>query len=572
MSTNQVRDGARRSSPPSRRGWAAVFAAPEFYRERRSDGALGRFERIFEPTVLLLAIALFSLGMVQFGLAVAPGWAAEGLVPVVTLAALVAYTYSSRLERATVFWREWLVLLVPFVLVVRVLPYATHGWDLTTDVQTWIGQPLAFFDVGFVFSALLLVGAWTTAFFSTQDLCDVRVQRGELPDLPARTIIERAWESDRTRTIDHTTPFRRLIGRFLQGGLVLIVAAALTAANVRQVVSFDAALGLLAVQHPSSALALVDVLAYWVAVLLLMVEAQYVRTRTLWTLDRVPISAGIAGRWATAGISLVVLGLVAALLAPTEGLLGIGEIVHYGLLLVFALAAYAMAAFYLIFWLVTLPLRWLFGDGSESPAPAAVFAPPPTPPVSEGGSFFDLVKSVLFWAAFAAFVAYALVALWRQGTLHRFIPGLGWLGAAVVRLIGALWAAVRAALGAALRSAAAIAELIRPAVSRGAARGRLGFWRDVLPAGDPRRAVIATYTLIAARAAQRGIVRPGGETASEYRLRLKTAVPGAAPEVDELTETFLRARYAPAPVSAQDVSAARRCWRRIREALRSPRG
>jgi hypothetical protein len=572
MSANQVRDGARRSSPPSKRGLAALFAAPEFYRERRRDTAASAFEQLFEPVVLLLAITLFTIGVVQFGLAMAPNWAAEGLVPLCTAAALVAYYYSLRLERATVFWREWLVLLLPFVLVVRFLPYATHpGWDLGADVQLWMAQPLSFLELGFVFSALLLIGAWTTAFFSAQDLADIRVQRGEVPELPARTIIERAWESDRVRGIDHTTPYRRLIGRFIQGGIVLIVLAAMTAANVRQIVTIENVVQLLSVQHPSSALALLDVLAYWVAVLLLMVEAHYVRTRTLWTLDRVPISPGLAARWAGAGVALVLLGLLAAVLAPTEGLLGIGDMVTYALAFLFAIASYVMAAFYLLFWLITLPLRWLMGGGTEVAAPAPTFAPPPLPPESGGSSLFDLVKSVLFWAVFAGFVLYTLVVLWRQGTLHRVVPGIGRLGAIVSALVALLWRWLSGLGRLLFRGAVAVAHFMRPAVGASLGRARPGWLRDLLPSGDPRRVVIATYTLIAARAAQRGIGRPPGETASEYRVRLRTALPDAAGEVDQLTDAFLRARYGRAPVGQGEVGLVRRCWRRIREGLRSTR-
>src|SRR5205085_9136540 len=130
--------------------------------------------------------------------------------------------------------------IVPMLLVARFLPYlVTPGYSLAADVADWLVEPLAFFTLGFAAQALLILGAWTTAFFSAQDLADIRVQRGELPDAPARTIIERAWESDRIRATDHTTPFRRLIGRFLQGGIGLIVIAALTASNVRQLVSLD---------------------------------------------------------------------------------------------------------------------------------------------------------------------------------------------------------------------------------------------------------------------------------------------------------------------------------------------
>jgi len=567
----QDRDGAPRASPPGRRGWAALFAAPEFYRERREAPPSG-FEAVFEPVVLLAAIVLFSLGAIQFGLAVAPAWPVDGLLPLCAAAAAVGYFYSRRLARATIFWREWLVLLVPFLVVARFLPYAfAPGYDLGADVQDWLADPLDFVTLGFAAQAVLLVGAWVTAFFSAQDLADVRVQRGELPDAPARTIIERAWESDRIRAIDHTAPYRRLIGRFLGGGVALIVMAALTASNVRQLVTIEAIGALLAVGHPSSALALVDVVAYFVAVLLLMVEAQHLRQRTLWTLDRVQVAPGVATRWATAGIALVVLGLVAALLAPTEGLLGLGEMVGYAFSLFFFVASYLMAAVYLLFWVLLYPLRWLLGGSTDSAPPAAPISPPPAPPPSGGSSIFDTVKMLLFWAIFAAVVAYSLYALWRQGTLHRVVPGLGRLGDAAAKLLRAFAVWIARLLRLAARGATALVNAVRPVGARAARGPRPGWLRDLLPSGDPRRVVVATYTLVAARAGQRGVGRPPGETASEYRLRLRAALPEAADEVDALTETFLRARYSARPIGSADVGVVRRAWRRIRDGLRKAR-
>jgi len=571
MSAMQDRDGAQRASQRGKGVWAALVAAPEFYRERR-ELPPSRVEAVFEPVVLLSAIGLFSLGAIQFGLAVAPSWPADGLLPLCIVAAAIGYFYSRRLARSVVIWREWLVLLLPLLLVARFLPYAlAPSSDLAADIADWVVEPLSFLTLGFVGQAVLLVGAWTTAFLSAQDLADIRVQRGELPDAPARTIIERAWESDRIRAIDHTAPFARLVGRFLQGGVGLIVMAALTASNVRQLVTVEAISGLLAVGHPSSALALVDVLAYFVAVLLLMVEAQHLRTRTLWTLDRVPVAPGLAARWASAGVVLVAVGLVAALLAPTEGLLGLADIVHFAFALFFFVASYAMAGMYLLLWALLYPLRWLLGGSSDVGPSAPPLQPPPAPPPTGGSSVLDAVKSLLFWTIFAAILAYSFYALWRQGTLHRFVPGLGKLGEAASKLLRALLDWLVRLLRLAGRGATAIASAVRPLARRTPRLRPAGWLQGVLPGGDPRRVVVATYTLVAARAAQRGVGRPPAETPSEYRVRLRAALPDVAEEVDALTETFLRARYSARPVGRDDVGVVRRCWHRIRHGLRSAR-
>src|SRR5207245_7635563 len=128
----------------------------------------------------------------------------------------------------------------------------------------------------------------------------------------------------------------------------------------------------------------------------------------------------------------------------------------------FFLASYAMAAVYLLIWLITFPLRWLLGGSADGGPSAPPLQPMPSPPPATGASIFDTVKMVLFWAIFAAIVAYSLYALWRQGTLHRFVPGLGKLGEAVVKLLRALAAWIARLLLLAARGATALANAVRP--------------------------------------------------------------------------------------------------------------
>jgi Domain of unknown function (DUF4129) len=564
-------------APSSSRGrrsafWRSLLAPPEFYRERR-DAAPSRFEAIFEPVVLISTALLFAQGLIQFGLALAPGWRVGGLLPLCAAVAVAGYLYSRRLARGVVIWREWLVLLAVPMLIARLTPYV-EGDDLVAALTTWLTEPLSFFDLGFVARATLLLLVWLQLFRSTQDLNDVRVQPGEISELPARTVIERAWESDRLRAIDHTTPFRRLMGRFLSGGVLLIVLAALTASNVRQLTSVEAIGQLVARGGPRRGLALLNVVAYFVATLLLLAEAQYIRSRTLWRLDRVEIAPGLARRWVWSSLLLVGAGMVAALLAPTEGLLGVGEIVRFAATALVFIASVAMVAVYLLFWLVTYPLRWLLGGGGDEGPSAPPLAPPPLPPPQAAdGSLFGIVKSLLFWLLMAGLLLYAVVALWRQGRLRALLPTwLISLGARVVAGL-ALVLAWLARLGrrAGRGAAEAVRLLTRARLGGPGRRGRARLG-GLLPGRDPRWIVIATYGLLVARAGERGLERRTGQTALEYRQRLRESVPQAAADVDQLTEAFVRARYGPRPVGAEDASLARRCWEHIRAQLRRAAG
>jgi hypothetical protein len=558
------------SSPRRRPGLGGLFAAPEFYRERTAE-PIGFFEAIFEPAVLVLSIVLFSQGLLQLGHVIAPRWNIDGLLLLCGLAAVAGYLYSRRLSRGTLIWREWLVLLAPLVLLTRFVPYLTEpGSDLAADVRTWLADPGSFVDPGWLIRAAILLGAWATAFYSTQDLNQIRLQRGEMPEGPARRLIERAWEGERARSIDHTWPLRRLASRFLSAGVALIIFAALTSTAAVQTLNVDAFVELVMLARPSSSAALANVVAYFVAVLLLLVEAQYVRNRTLWTLDRVQIADTIASRWAATGVLIVVVGLIAALLAPTEGLVGIGEILHFALSLLFYLASYLLVAVYLLFWLVTYPLRLLLGASNDVDTPPPPrFAPPTPPPTTDGGSpLIELIKSALFWSIVGGIALYSLSVLWRERRHGRFGVALRWvdrLGAAVWRLLTLIATLL-------LRGASAVGEVARRLVPVGAAASaarRARAWAlGALPGRDPRRIVLALYALMAARAAERGLERRTGQTALEYGSKLREGLPDVSPDVDGLTQAFLRARYSRQEIRDEDAGLARRSWSRIRGRLR----
>src|SRR5437867_4449747 len=191
-----------------------MLRAPEFHRGR-NDEPIGFVEAVFEPVVLVAALVLFGQGILQFGRVIAPGWNVDGLLVLVGLTALAGHLYSRRLAHATVMWREWLVLLAPVVLLSRFVPYVTEpGASLAADLVGWVADPGLFLEAGWLVRSALLVGAWVVAFYATQDLNALRVQRGEVPDAPASTLIERAWEGERGRSLDHAAPLRRLAACF----------------------------------------------------------------------------------------------------------------------------------------------------------------------------------------------------------------------------------------------------------------------------------------------------------------------------------------------------------------------
>jgi len=71
-------------------------------------------------------------------------------------------------------------------------------------------------------------------------------------------------------------------------------------------------------------------------------------------------------------------------------------------------------------------------------------------------------------------------------------------------------------------------------------------------------------------AAEQGYPRPLPDTPYEYLLVLYEALPGSQVEVREITEAYVRAHYAEAPTSDEDLARVRAAWERIKM-TRAPR-
>jgi len=544
-----------------------LFSRPQFAAEREV-APLNRAEGFLPPLLLIVTILFFLTGLISLGLALLPTWDTSLLLPLAAVTALASYLYSRRLASGTILPKEWLVLLLPVILLARLAPYVNLGFArLTADVVQWWRAPLSFFDGDFVASSLLLVLAWAVSFVSTQDLNRLRLQRGELPpptDSPAYYL----WLTGGGRQVDHTTPLKSLAGRFLLGGVLLLFCSALAAIGVRQLLSAPALLELVTFRRPTLTAVYLNVLLYFLCGLLLLSHGQLTRLRTLWQVEETEVSPLVGRRWAPVVGGFLLLVLCLALLLPTAYSLTLADVVLTLLGLLMFVGSFFLQLFFLLFALLLSSLLSLFRQTPPTPSPAL----PPQPLLPDAQAWtlpagLEVVKSLFFWVFVLGIIGYSVYTLLahRQGRVATWAAG-GFLARlrAWLQALLSLWRYLGGATRRAVRAATS-AVATRLGRRAGAMPPRPG-WLSLRRLG-PRELILYFYLSILERAGRLGYRRGPGQTPQEYSQAFQARLPEVQDDLWPLTAAFQEARYSRHDIGPQHASPARQHWQRLKAAL-----
>jgi len=565
-------EAPRRTAPrPRLAGWPGLlsdlFSLPQFAAEREV-APLSRAEGFLQPALLIATILFFLTGLIGLGLALLPTWDTSLLLPLAAVTALASYLYSRRLSSGTILPKEWLVLLLPIILLARLSPYVNLDFPrLAGDVGRWWDAPSSFFDGAFVASSLLLVLVWVVSFVSTQDLNRLRLQRGELPpptDSPAYYL----WLTGEGRQVDHTTPLKRLAERFLVGGVILLFCSALAAIGVRQLLSAQALLELVTFRRPTLTAVYLNVLLYFLCGLLFLSHGQFTRLRTLWQVEETEVSPLVGRRWAPVVGVFLLLVLFLALLLPTAYSLSLADVVLTLLGILMFIASFFLQLFFMLLALLLSPLFSLFRQTPQTPPP--VTQPRPLLPSAQAWTmpaWLEVVKSLFFWVFILGIIGYSVYTLlaYRQGQLGPWAAGSffarlrAWIQA-LLSLWRYLGGATRRAVRAAT-SAVATRLGLRPG-----AMGPRPRWLS-LRRLRPRELILYFYLSTLERAGRLGYRRAPGQTPQEYSQALQARLPEVHDDLWPLTAAFLEARYSRHDIGPQHTSPARQHWQRLKAAL-----
>ncbi len=442
---------------------------------------------------------------------------------------------------------EALILL----LLLKVANYIPLGFNrLLDEAQLWPTDPLLFFSGRDFYLGTVFLMLWMGSLYVARMVRELDAGEGKGPPPLDKTSFEYyLWLTQPSVVRDRQERLAWLTEMVLWGGVAMLLAAV-------AIHLFAASAKVLAI----------PILIYFALGIALLSQARFSVTHAGWKAQSIDVQPGIARRWLVwAALFLVGVALV-ALTLPTYYSMG-----PLRALLAFLGIVYAVFSFMvsLILFLLTWPLSLLF-PRTETPTPPQLqplpFGAPEVGAGSASPPWLEVLASIVFWLVMLAIVGYALVRFLRDRV------GLGaegeeeertWWGRFLAWL-RALWRAWRQEVQVRLAGRRVVREDRRP-VTAGLARF---FFPGRLP---PRELLRYFYLSAERRAAQVGQPRRSGETPYEYRGVLEERFPELEPDLDELTESFVVARYSNLPVHREDVEAVRPLWQRIKAALRRRR-
>ncbi len=502
--------------------------------------------------VSVMLVCLTSL-LVHFGQRLAPGWDGRYLLVVTFLASLESFLTKRSLRRADVFSSAWLgrrgIELIVMLIVLKAVIYLRGDpAQFWLDLPTWRADFVnRFFSGEYLVAVMFVLLIWLLGGAFTDCL---REMEGDAEFIEQETRL--GLRSDRAGARQQLARLIFTVG----GGMLALVA----------LLRLD--LRLLQIGPPVTRVGVTELLLYFVLGLALLGQGHFAVLRSRWVWDRIPMQANIARPWLLHSLFLLILLTLAAALLPTVYSLDLLATLGYLVGLVVYLLNFLFFAIVLVVSAVIRFLLSLFGQQTPPaaptlPAPAPPLFPLPSPNAVAPWPWWELLKSVLFWAVFIAVIAASLAIYLRQNqALLR-----SWGRVPLLRWLAGRWGRLRARLQqAAHRLADWPARLRRPPPAPPALAGDQ--WRFVsLRRLSPAGRVQFYYLALVRRGREQGWPRQPDQTPLEYAQTLAAALPENQPDVAALTASFNEARYSQHEISADQAGLVRRAWERIKQAF-----
>ncbi len=400
------------------------------------------------------------------------------------------------------------------------------------------------FDGLFLLVALMLGIAWMMAAAVAGDFLEMALQPDELLERPGP--LDRGWIPDGRVPSDRAALLRRFVGRWILGGLFLLLVTASSQVGPRPG-------GLVTLVHqPVPGAVMWAVLGYFLLGLVLLAIGRLAVLRARWQLGGTVRREEVVLSWPLYATGVLVLVALLAMALPLGG-------TFYLARLLFAAIQAIYLVFYTLFGLILVLFALLLsGAQSEGPSPGTppprAPEPPDLPPLLEPPPWLG---GAIFWVLALFLVGYAGYVYLQDRGLH-----LGWLRW-LWQQLWMRWTGVQAVYRGWRRGRWRAREENRRPDPSGPGRRRLRL-RGLSPAEQIRR----LYLDLVEEAGAQGLPRRESETPYRYASRLAPHVGPGAEDLRRLTEAFVAVRYARHRPDRATAARMQRHWRRLRDHVR----
>ncbi len=507
-----------------------------------------RFSNWAFKLLISLMMVCLAISVMQFGERLAAGQNWNGwYLPVFTwLVSMEAMITSSKVKdldanpRILYHVSEWVI----FAILLKVFHYLIVGPDqLWIDLPRWQQNMLYFFDGDYLPVLGVMFLTWLMSGSLINDLEELQI---EITDLK--------WELGKLDNNRQAARQRMAEKIFIAGGLMVFVTM-LTRLDLKVFWG----------ETPASQASIANVLVYFLLTLVFLSVTQFTFLRGRWFWNNTPMASEIGKNWLKYSLIFFAVLAAFAFILPTRYTFGLLQVLQ-------VLFNILTQVIIFLFTLITFPCVWLlslFGLQPIKTTPAAPVPPPQLPLDQAAGppnAWWELAKSIFFWAIFIGIIVFAFVNFLRQhpGLIKRLlrIPGFNWL-------VNALQTFLSWVKGVNLQIAATISTGWQKLFRSGsrALRGNIERWVNIRQL-SPRQQVIFYYLRLVDRSKKSGIDRKPYQTPDQFAAELDQFIPDVQQDVHSMTKTFTEARYSDHPIGTEHTSAVQLLWKRIVKRLK----
>jgi hypothetical protein len=518
----------------------------------------GWVENLLRPVLISGMMACLASPGVLLVTWLAPGWDGTYFLFFAFFASLEGILSERLLQRRRI--SGWAYLgsraaeLMLLLILLKLANYFPLGLAaLWTEMQSWVSDPGTIVTSLDMFTAFLFAPLWMGSLSVARIAANLEVGGGDVEPPADKTSPEYyLWLTQPSAVRDRQGQLDLLAELFLWGGVFLLFASTLIHTFVSSI----------------QALA-VPILLYFALGVALLSQARFSVIDAGWRMQGIPVQRAIGRRWLVWAVLLIAGVAVIALMLPTRYALGPIQ-AFWGAIgfLVRSLLAILVLLYYLVVSLFAL----LLPNVAPPEGPRAPLQPIlPSEPMPHGTSlpWLEVLGSALFWMSVLGIVGYAIYRFVADRL--ELLEGDGaakksWWGRLLLWL-QQLWGRWRA------WQQEAQARLAQRRAERRQAPSLAERLLGLRPLRQlsPRELVRYFYVSVERRASQSGQPRRPSQTPHEYESSLRSRYPELEPELRDLTDAFVTARYSPQTVEQEDAQAVKPLWERVKAALRRAR-